>query len=86
MSHSFNHAVGYGACVLLGGQDGATVLGRRYQRRSSARQRIAAAQALQSLPAEFRRCETCALVRPPFAGRWHAVGRAFNLVLRRWVK
>lgn len=86
MSHSINHAVGYGACVLLGGQDGANVLGGRYQPRSSARQRIATAQPLPSLPVEFHRGETCALVRPPFAGRWHAVGRTFNLILRRWVQ
>lgn len=86
MSHSFNHAVANGACVLLGGQDGANVLDRRYQRRSSACQRIAAVQPLPNLPVAFRRDETCALVRPPFAGRWHAVGRAFSTVLRRWVQ
>jgi hypothetical protein len=86
MSHSFNHAAGYGACVLLGGQDGANVLGGRYQRRSSARQRITAAQPRPSLPVGFSRCEICALVRPPLAGRWHALGRAFNSVLRRWVQ
>lgn len=84
MSHSFNHAVGCGACVLLGGQDGAKVLGGTYQFRTSARQRIKAVQPLPSLPVGLRRRETCALVRPPFAGGWNALGRAFNLILRRW--
>jgi len=86
MSHSFDHAVGYGACVLLGGQDGANVLGGRYQRQSSVHQCIEAAQPLPGPSVGIRRCEICALVRPPFAGRWHALGRAFNSVLRRWVQ
>lgn len=86
MSHTFNHAVGYGACVLLGGQTGAKALGGTHQLRSGARQRITAAQPLPILPVGFRRCEICALVRPPLAGRWHALGRAFNLILRRWVQ
>lgn len=86
MSHTLNHAVGCGACVLLGGQAGAIISGATYQRPSGKRPSGLAAQRVQLSAVGSGTGEICALVRPAQAGMWHGKRRGLVVVLRRWVQ
>lgn len=86
MSHTFNHAVGCGACVLLGGQAGAIVSGAAYQRASGKRPSRLAIQRVQRSAVGSRTREICALVRPARVGMWRGVRRGLIVALRSWVQ
>jgi len=86
MSHTFNHALRHGACVLLGGQVGAKVLGGMYLAHSGASQGRSATQHQPCAASGSSECEICALVKPPIAGRWRGTVYALWSVLCNWVQ
>ncbi len=86
MSHTFNHAVGCGACVLLGGQVGAIDSVATYQRPSGKRPSRLATQRVQRSADGSCTGEICALVRPARVGMWRGTGRGLIVALRSWVQ
>lgn len=86
MSHTFNHAVGCGACVLLGGQAGAIVSGATYQRPSGTRLSRFALQRVRRAAVGSCAGEICALVRPAQGGMWRGMRRRLIVALRSWVQ